>query len=96
MSFKKYQEYFVKVLFIENIAKNFNDIIREFSKNYKNNFISTQKEVNDIKYLTIGKNNNLDFFQLCNTLKIDDNKKLEVTEITQNYSLINYINFKIF
>ena len=96
MSFKKYQEYFVKVLFIENIAKNFNDIIREFSKNYKNNFILTQKEVNDIKYLTIGKNNNLDFFQLCNTLKIDDNKKLEVTEITQNYSLINYINFKIF
>ena len=96
MFFKKYQEYFVKVLFLENKAKNFNDIIREFSKNYKNNFILTQKEVNDIKYLTIGKNNNLDFFQLCNTLKIDDNKKLEVTDITPNYSLIIYINFKIF
>ena len=64
MFFKKYQEYFVKVLFLENKAKNFNDIIREFSKSYKNNFILTQKEVNDIKYLTIGKNNNLDFFSI--------------------------------
>ena len=43
MRFKKYQEYYAKVLFIENIVKNFNDIIREFLKNHKNNFILTQK-----------------------------------------------------
>ena len=80
MSFKKYQEFFAKVLFKENEANNFNDIIIKFKELFKKDFILTQKEINDIKYNTIGKNNKLDFISLCKKIILEDGKKLEINE----------------
>ena len=76
MSFKKYQEFFAKVLFKENEANNFNDIIIKFKELFKKDFILTQKEINDIKYNTIGKNNKLDFISLCKKIIFWKMKKI--------------------
>ena len=85
MSFKKYQEFFAKVLFKENEANNFNDIIIKFKELFKKDFILTQKEINDIKYNTIGKNNKLDFISLCKKIILEDEKKLEINETDIKY-----------
>ena len=45
MSFKKYQEYFVKTLFKQNEINNFNDTVINFKQSFKKEFILTQKEV---------------------------------------------------
>ena len=91
MSFKKYQEYFTKTLFKENEANNFNDILMKFKQLFKKDFILTQKEVNDIKYNTIGKYNKLDFIELCNKIELEENKKLEIntTDIKYNININN-------
>ena len=91
MSFKKYQEYFTKALFKENEANNFNDILMKFKQLFKKDFILTQKEVNDIKYNTIGKYNKLDFIELCNKIELEEDKKLEIntTDIKYNININN-------
>ena len=69
MSLKNVKEYFVKTLFKQNEINNFNDTVINFKQSFKKEFILTQKEVNNIKYNKIGKNNKFDFIQLFH--KID-------------------------
>jgi len=68
MNIKKYREYFVKVLFKENEANNYNDIIIKFKELFKKDFI------NDIKFNAKWKNNKLDFISLCYKINLDEEK----------------------
>ena len=63
----------------------------KFKQLFKKDFILTQKEVNDIKYNTIGKYNKLDFIELCNKIELEEDKKLEIntTDIKYNININN-------
>ena len=88
MKFKKYQEHYTKALFKENESSNYNDIITKFKNKFNKDFLLTQKEVNDIKYNTIGKNNKLEFFELCKKLELEGEKKLEINKTDIKYNII--------
>lgn len=55
MSYKKYQEYYTKCLFINNEIKNYNNVLYRFKNNFKGEFKLTQKEIIEIKYFVLGK-----------------------------------------
>ena len=78
MNYRKYQEYYVKCLFINFQANTYTDILLKFNNKFKCDFKLSQKDINDIKYLCLGINNKLDFYNLCKKIKIADNKKLEI------------------
>ena len=84
---KNVKEYFVKTLFKQNEINNFNDAVIKFKQLSKKEFILTQKEVNDIKYNTIGKYNKLDFIELCHKIDLDEDKKLEINNIDIKYNI---------
>ena len=92
MSYKKYQEYYVKKLISDNqMIKNFNDIYSNFKKEFKADFLLKQKEINDIKY-QIDKNfNKLDFYELCKNITLEKEKYLEINsyDIKYNISISN-------
>lgn len=69
MSFKKYQEYYAKKMFMKNEIKNYNDIYTKFKNQFKIEFILIQKEITDIKYMSLSKTNNLDFYELCKSMR---------------------------
>ena len=78
MSFKKYQEYYVKKMFMKNEIKNYNDICTKFKNQFKIEFILTQKEITDIKYMSLSKTNNLDFYELCKSIRLEKEQSLEI------------------
>ena len=78
MSFKKYQEYYVKKMFMKNEIKNYNGIYTKFKNQFKIEFILTQKEITDIKYMSLSKTNNLDFYELCKSIRLEKEQSLEI------------------
>ena len=79
MSYKKYQEYYTKYLFINNEIKNYNDVLYRFKNNFACEFKLSQKEIIDIKYLAVGKNNRLDFYSLCIKIQMEEEQKFQVS-----------------
>ena len=87
MEFKKYQEYYVRSLFINNDVIQNLDIYKKFKELFKTQLTLTNNEIIKIKHNTIGYLNNLNIIDLCKELEKDSdlNIKINITDI--NYKL---------
>ena len=87
MEFKKYREYYVKCLFINNdIIQNL-DIYKKFKDVFKTQLTLTNNEIIKIKHKSIGYLNNLNIIDLCKELEKENdlNIKINITDI--NYKI---------
>ena len=66
----------------------YNDIYTKFKKEFKEEFILTQKEITDIKYLIRGKYNKLDFYELCKAIKLENDKDIEINSYDVKYKIM--------
>ena len=58
--------------------KSYNDMHTKFKNVFNFQFILTQKEITDIKFLIHLKYNKLDFYDLCKSIKLKNDKDIEI------------------
>ena len=93
MKFKKYQEFFIKCLFINNDIIQNVECFKIFKDQFNIDLQLNNKEISDIKYKTIGYLNNYDILKLCKQIEIEEEYKLLINSTDINYSIT--INGKI-
>jgi len=88
ISYKKYQRYYIKSLFLNNDFTNIERICIKFKNEFNTNFKLNNREIIAIKLDTIEKLNTLSIEDLLKNIKIGDTYKLEI----KTYDIFCHIN----
>ena len=78
MSYKKYQRYYIKSLYLNNDFTDIERILNKFKNEFNTKFKLTNTEIIAIKHDTVGKLNTLSIEELLKKITIDDSIKLEI------------------
>ena len=96
MSYKKYQRYYIKALFLNNDFTDIEKIQIKFKNEFNTNFKLTNREIIAIKHDSIGKLNTLSIEELLKNIKIEDSCKLEIKIHDIFYHInINSVNLEL-
>jgi len=81
MTFRIYQEYYVKANFLNNeFIKNI-DLNKKFKEKLNIDLNLNNNEISTIKHNTIGKYNKLDMMELCKSIKLGNELLFKVNSI---------------
>ena len=96
MSYKKYQRYYIKSLYLNNDFIDIERILNKFKNEFNTKFKLTNTEIIAIKHDTVGKLNTLSIEELLKKITIDDSIKLEIKTLDIFYHInIKTLIFKI-
>ena len=90
MSYKKYQRYYIKSLYLNNDFTDIERILNKFKNEFNTKFKLTNIEIIAIKHDTVGKLNTLSIEELLKKITIDDSIKLEI----KTHDIFYHINIK--
>ena len=87
MSYKKYQRYYIKSLFLNNDFINIERVQIKYKNDFNTTFKLNNKEIVSIKHDTIGKFNTLSLEDLIKNINISDTLKLEIKTYDVFYNI---------